>query len=209
MESYANNIDKTIPFSQVTLNSLHQALMELSVSLPTTQSEIKSFNTTILKSYDALTPFPDAIDGIKSLSSSQNLVPFIFSNGDSSMLQASVHDSPHLKDHAKVFRDIVSVEETGKFKPCPEVYYHLARKVLNLDDNAEVDAKERGRIWLVSGNPFDIVGAKAVGLMAAWVDRESKGWTDRLMGLEVEGGKPDLIVKGVNDAVKGIESWYN
>lgn len=183
--------------------------MELSVSLPPNQADVKSFNTTILKSYDALAPFPDAVDGINFLSSSQNIVPFIFSNGDSSMLQASVHDSPHLKEHAKVFQDIVSVEETGKFKPCPEVYHHLARKVLNLGSDAEIDAKERGRIWLVSGNPFDVVGAKAVGLKAAWVDREGKGWTDRLMGLESKDGKPDLIVKGVNDAVKDIENWSN
>ena len=61
-----------------------------------------------------------------------------------------------------------------------------------------------GSIWLVSSNPFDVVGAKNAGMKAAWVDRSGKGWVDGLGG---EEGKPDLIVKGVDDAVRGIEGW--
>ena len=31
---------------------------------------------------------------------------------------------------------------------------------------------EMGEIWLVTSNPFDVVGARAAGMKAAWVDRE-------------------------------------
>jgi 2-haloacid dehalogenase len=67
------------------------------------------------------------------------------------------------------------------------------------------------KIWLVSGNPFDVVGARSVGMRAAWVDRGGRGWCDGLGGLLDDGnGKglgPIIIVGGVDEAVKGIESW--
>ena len=57
------------------------------------------------------------------------------------------------------------MHETRKFKPVPIVYRSLA----------ETDGKgpdEMGEIWLVTSNPFDVVGARAAGMKAAWVDRE-------------------------------------
>jgi 2-haloacid dehalogenase len=48
-----------------------------------------------------------------------------------------------------------------------------------------------GSMWLISGNPFDIVGAHAVGMKAAWVDRAGNGWQDQL------GGEPTVVVKSL------------
>jgi len=65
-------------------------------------------------------------------------------------------------------------------------------------------------IWLVSGNPFDVVGARAAGIQAAWVDRAGGhhgkgGWNDRLG--ELTGGGPTIVVKSVEEAVEGIRRW--
>lgn len=86
------------------------------------------------------------------------------------------------------------MESTKHFKPAPEVYEYLVKSVA-------VDASSK--VWLVSSNPFDVVGAKAVGIKTAWVDRGGRGWADQLMG-GGEDVKPDLVVGGVAEAVKGI-----
>lgn len=62
----------------------------------------------------------------------------------------------------------------------------------------------------MSGNPFDVVGARAAGLRAAWVDRAGGhhgggGWNDRL-GELAEGG-PTVVVGGVDEAVRAIKKW--
>lgn len=57
---------------------------------------------------------------------------------------------------------IVSVEDVGSFKPRPEVYDHAASV-------ARVKAR---RLALVAVHPWDINGAKAAGLTAAYVSAE-------------------------------------
>jgi 2-haloacid dehalogenase len=36
--------------------------------------------------------------------------------------------------------------------------------------------EEMGEIWLASENPADVVGARAVGMQAVWVDRGESGF---------------------------------
>lgn len=112
------------------------------------------------------------------------------------MVGNSVHHSPDLSPYASVFSDIITVEEVKKFKPHPNVYHHLAKKVGKSE-------RQMAEVWLVSGNPFDMVGAKAVGMKACWVDRAGSGWCDAL----VEGGmgEPDLVVNGLGEVVEGVE----
>ena len=112
------------------------------------------------------------------------------------MVTNSVQQSPDLSPHKDVFNDIVVVEEVQRFKPDPAVYEYLAKRM----------GSDMGRMWLISGNPFDVVGAKAMGMRAAWVDREGKGWTDGLMGNSVESG-PDMIVQGLGEIVEGVQKF--
>lgn len=58
-------------------------------------------------------------------------------------------------------------------------------------------------MWLVSANPFDVVGARAAGMSAAWVDRGGLGWVDGLG--ELVGAGPTVVVAGVDEAVMEIE----
>jgi 2-haloacid dehalogenase len=62
---------------------------------------------------------------------------------------------------AERFAEVVSVDEVGVFKPSPAVYEHSARRL----------GLPPGQVWLVSGNPFDVAGAKAAGLHAVRVER--------------------------------------
>lgn len=113
------------------------------------------------------------------------------------MVSNSVTRSADLKDQADVFRDIVTVDEVRQYKPARETYMHLARKV-GLEDDLE-------RIWLVSGNPFDIVGAKTAGLNAIWVNRrDQRGWEDGLM--EGEKGRPTEVVTKLEEVVPAVLS---
>ncbi|KAL8723810.1 MAG: hypothetical protein Q9181_007177, partial [Wetmoreana brouardii] len=179
-----------IPFSTITQRSLHHVLCENNLSL--SEDAVSS----LMSAYDSLSTFPDVAPALESLAKTSSLTPVVFSNGTQQMVGNSVHNSPDLSPHSTVFHDIITIEQVKRFKPHPDVYHHLARKVGKSKD-------QMGEMWLVSGNPFDIVGAKAVGMKACWVDRAGSGWTDAL--IEGEAGVPDLVVKGLGEVVEGVK----
>ncbi|MGI4940771.1 MAG: HAD-IA family hydrolase [Janthinobacterium lividum] len=57
---------------------------------------------------------------------------------------------------------VASVEDIGVYKPHPEVYAHAVRMA----------GTQAGRVALVAVHPWDINGAKAAGLMTAFVSAE-------------------------------------
>ena len=156
-----------------------------------------------MKAYDSLSTFPDVSPALKALADEPDLVPVIFSNGTRSMVTNSIQSSPDLAPHASLFKEIITVDEVGWvrgsecFKPDPRTYLHLAEMV-----GKRTAGPQMGEMWLVSGNPFDVVGARAVGMQAAWVDRGEAGWTDRLVMGEV--GMPTAVVKGLGELVDVI-----
>ncbi|KAL8732961.1 MAG: hypothetical protein Q9166_002359 [cf. Caloplaca sp. 2 TL-2023] len=182
--------DQYIPFSTITQRSLHQTLSENDLSMPS-----EEILTSLMSAYDALSTFPDVTPALESLAKSPSITPVVFSNGTQEMVHNSVYRSPDLLPYSEIFRMVVTIEDTRKFKPHPDVYYDLVHKV----------GKDRDRmdeVWLVSGNPFDVVGAKAVGMKACWVNRTANRWTDNL--IQGEEGKPDLTVKGLDEVVERI-----
>ena len=108
------------------------------------------------------------------------------------MVTNSVHKSKDLSPHASLFKDIITVDDVKKFKPAPEVYQYLAERVDKAGHEADM--------WLVSGNPFDIVGARAFGMQAAWVDRAGNGWQDK------QGGQPTAIVQNLEELEKAVQA---
>ncbi|CAL3971856.1 unnamed protein product [Diplocarpon coronariae] len=187
-----NSMNIYKPFSDITRASLQHALSESSMTL--SGENVAS----LMKAYDSLGTFPDVAPGLQAIASDPSISAYVFSNGTDCMVTSSIKSSPSLSPHAAIFKDLVTVEEIGVFKPNARVYEYLAKKV----------GKENhiGGVWLVSGNPFDVVGARAVGMQAAWVDRGGKGWTDRL-GTLTPGGGPTIVVDGVEGAVEGIKKW--
>lgn len=155
-----------------------------------------------MKAYDSLGTFPDVPPALKALANDPSTDAYVFSNGTHSMVSSSVNQSPSLSSYASVFKGLVTIEEVKAYKPDPRVYQYLAEKVGKKGD--------MGSIWLVSGNPFDVIGARAAGMQAAWVDRAGGhhgkgGWNDKLG--ELASGGPTVIINGVEEAVSEIRKW--
>jgi 2-haloacid dehalogenase len=139
------------PFSEVTHASLLHALAEHSVSL--TEVEIAS----LMAAYDSLDTFPDVAAGLRALAAAPGIEACVFSNGSDAMVHSSVTKSPSLSAFQEAFARVVTVEQVRVFKPDPRTYRHLA-------ESMEV---QKENVWLVSGNPFDIVGARDAGMQGA------------------------------------------
>jgi 2-haloacid dehalogenase len=184
-------LDQYEPFSALTRRSLRHALAESNVTLSGAEMD------SLMESYDSLSTFPDVKPALDALASAQGITCVVFSNGTLPMVTNSVHKSPDLAPHASLFADIVVVEEVKKFKPCPEVYLYLAERVGKKKD-------EMADIWLVSGNPFDVVGARALGMNVAWVDRQGNGWQDSL--IDGTAGKPTVVVRGLEEVLDKVHA---
>jgi 2-haloacid dehalogenase len=107
-----------------------------------------------MEAYQHLSPFPDAIEGLKRLNEKYDLV--MLSNGEQSYLE-------HLaKNQIKFdFHSILSAETVGQFKPHPAVYRFAAKK-LNLEPR---------QIMMVAAHSFDTLGARISGYRGAYVNR--------------------------------------
>jgi 2-haloacid dehalogenase len=159
----------------------------------------------LMEAYDSLGTFPDVAPALRSLAADPHIDAYVFSNGTEAMVSASVHKSPSLSPHASVFKGLVTVDEIRVFKPDAKGYQHLATRV-----GKSTSKEDMASLWLVSGNPFDVVGARSAGMQAAWVDRAGGhhgrgGWTDKLGDLA--SGGPTVIVKGVDEAVNAVRKW--
>ena len=150
-----------------------------------------------MEAYDSLSTFPDVSPALKALTHEPGITAVVFSNGTNSMVTNSVKASPDLGPHASVFKEVVTVEDVMCFKPDPRVYYHLAEKM-----GKGTSKQAMSEMWLVSGNPFDVVGARTVGMQAVWVDRGGAGWTDGLVRGEM--GKPTVVVRGLEKVVEEV-----
>lgn len=154
-------------------------------------SEIAS----LMEAYDSLSTFPDVNPALGRIAADPTIQAVIFSNGSRSMVFNSVTHSKDLAPHASVFQDLITVDEVQQYKPSRASYQHLAEKVGK-------KLSEMNELWLISGNPFDIVGARSMGMNAIWVDRAGKGWQDAV----APDLRPSAIVRSLEhivDKVKG------
>ena len=142
-----------------------------------------------MRHYDSLSIFPDVAQTLDGLRDRPDIQAVVFSNGTQDMVSTSVSGSADLKDYVDLLQDIVVVEEVRRYKPAPEVYQHLVKHV----------GKNPSQVWLVSGNPFDIVGARAFGMNAIWVDRAGNGWQDRLVS--GSKGRPTAVVNSLEQVL--------
>ena len=130
----------------------------------------------LVEEYQNLRPFPDVLPGLERLRSEGHTM-VAFSNGVERTARVLLERGGVL-DHLE---DVVSVDDLGTFKPDPEVYRYLARR---LD-------RPVGETWLVSSNGWDVIGAKSAGLRAAWVRR------DPATVFDPWGIEPDLVVENL------------
>ena len=121
--------------------------------------------------YQDLQPYPDAVSGLKRLAKRYSLVAL--SNGEQRFLEHLVTNNIRIP-----FNAVISVEQVGVFKPHPAVYRHAAK---TLD-------REPAQIMMVAAHSFDILGARASGYRAAYVNRYN-------LPTDESPYQPDLIVK--------------
>jgi len=110
----------------------------------------------LLEGYRHLPAFPDVEAGLRNLASSSFRL-FAFSNGPADDVRALLVNA----GIDAFFVDVVSVDEIKSFKPNPAVYSHFLRRAGACGSEA----------WLISGNPFDVIGATSAGMRALWLKR--------------------------------------
>lgn len=110
----------------------------------------------LLETYRELPAFDDVPEGLDRVRDA-GFRSFAFSNGSREavehlLITAGIRDS---------FDGVVSTEDLRSFKPNPAVYCHFLRE----------SGAAGGDAWMISGNPFDVLGALSSGMKAAWVRR--------------------------------------
>ena len=134
----------------------------------------------LMAAWQFLSPFPEVIAGLARMRSRFRLV--ILSNGD-----------PHYLDHLEKqrvgcsFDASISATGSGAFKPHPGVYRRAAQ-LLGL---------EVGECLMVSSNSFDVLGARACGYRAAYVDRYR-------LPMEDTPYQPDLTVANFTELAEAL-----
>jgi len=139
----------------------------------------------LLAEYRGLPAFDDVKESLTGLKSDGHSL-YAFSNGTADAVETLLA-SAGIRD---LFDGVVSVDDQKTFKPNPDVYEHL----LNTTPSSTSDA------WLISSNPFDVIGAVSYGLRAAWVQRSRNSIFDP-WGIE-----PTLRITGLRELAAGIAS---
>ncbi len=145
------------PFSVCADQAFEYARAEVGVSLGTEDKK------ELMSAYRVLPAFEDVEEGLQRARAS-GFRMFAFSNGSREALETLLSNAG-VRDY---FIDLVSAEEISTFKPNPGVYSHFLRRA----DATGSDA------WLVSSNPFDVIGAVSAGMKAAWVKRSPEALFD-------------------------------
>jgi len=117
----------------------------------------------LMRIYRDLPPFTDVHAGLTKLQAS-NFRLFAFSNGAAEDLEELLSNAG-IRD---MFIGVVSVDDIKSFKPNPGVYSHFLRQ----------SQATGGEAWLVSSNPFDVIGSISAGMKSAWVQRSPEAIFD-------------------------------
>ena len=160
------------PFTVCTQNALDYACAFFAIELTDADK------ARLMAAYRILPAFAEVADGLRVLQAAGHRM-YAFSNGHP-------HDVENLLQHANIhnqFIDVISVHEVQSFKPDPAVYEHFLQRT----------GTKHNEAWLVSSNPFDVIGAINVGMQAAWVKRSPDALFDPW------GMQPTVTVSGLTE----------
>lgn len=154
--SFRRGLMKTYqPFSVCTQHALEYTCQYHKVALSAEQK------TQLLQGYLSLPAFDDVAATLNHLKVAGHRL-FAFSNGETRAVN-SLLERAELRTF---FDGVISCEDIETFKPSPEVYQYL------------IDCTGAFNVWLVSSNPFDILGAMASGIQSVWVQRSEEALFD-------------------------------
>ena len=166
-------------FSVCTRDALEYCCMQLGQDLSSEQKH------KLMQEYRRLPAFPDVEPCLESLTG-QDYRIFAFSNGRAEAVAG-------LLEHAGIdryFHGVVSVDDLKSFKPNPAVYAHFLRS----------SGATTAQAWLISSNPFDVIGAVSAGMSSAWVKRSPNAVFDP-WGIE-----PTITINNLTELNSGIFS---
>ncbi|MDF5722919.1 MAG: haloacid dehalogenase type II [Rhizonema sp. PD37] len=139
----------------------------------TMKVEISSFaQAKLLEEYQNLSAFADVLPGLHELKAQGHKL-VAFSNGAEETVRTLLERTQVLA----ILDNVISVDDLETFKPNPAVYKYLARRL----------KRPMNETWLISSNPWDVIGAKSVGLKSAWIKRTP----DKVF--DPWGIEPDLV----------------
>lgn len=161
-----------VDFDVCTRQALRYTQQALGCELP------ESDQGRLLEAYLYLPVFSEVVASLEALKSQGHWL-VAFTNGVEASIRALLANAGALP----YLEDVVSVDDLRTFKPDPEVYAYLARRV----------GRAPGETWLISSNAWDVIGAKAAGLRAVWVKRQPDALFDPW---DVE---PDVVVGGLDE----------
>ncbi len=141
-----------VPFSECT----REALVFVDRALQTGLSD--NDQDHLLAVYSELSAFDDVVPALDHLRDA-GIRCVAFSNGTADAV-SSLLTRAGVEGHMD---DVISADEVKRFKPDPAVYSHLRSR---LETSPE-------QTWVVSSNPFDVIGATHAGLRSAWIRRSS------------------------------------
>ncbi|EAQ04985.1 L-2-haloalkanoic acid dehalogenase, HAD superfamily protein [Pseudooceanicola batsensis HTCC2597] len=161
-----------VPFATVTAEALDYAL---TAAGPRVSDEARA---GLLERYRTLDAFADARPALAALQG-RGLACHAFSNGDPEDIESLLRS----QDLWSAMAGAVSVQPVESFKPDPAVYAHFC----------DTTGAAPAACWLVSSNPFDVIGAMASGWQAVWVQR------DPAVAFDPWGPQPTLTLASLQE----------
>lgn len=140
----------------------------------------------LMSLYRVLPAFDDVKEGLTRLKGAGFML-YAFSNGATDALEVLL-DNAGIRD---LFLGVISVDDIKSFKPNPAVYSHFLRK----------SKATGGSAWLISSNPFDVIGAISAGMKSAWVRRSPESVFDPW------GVEPTITVTSLRELKEELSGW--
>jgi len=165
------------PFAECIRAAMHYSIDFMGVEINELQQQ------DLLACYKTLPAFADVQSSLVRFQQAGHAL-YAFSNGTSEAVEQLLK-SAGIREY---FLDIISVDEIKTFKPDPDVYQHFCRRT-----NAKA-----GDCWLISCNPFDVLGAANAGFQSAWVQRSPDAIFDPW------GTEPTLMVSNLNQLAEQL-----
>jgi len=136
----------------------------------------------ILSSLASLPPHADIKPALTKLRAA-GYRTVAFSNSSFNLITTQINNA----GLTEYFDDIVSVEETGSFKPDLKVYEYVAKRI-----NREIE-----ELRLVATHDWDTHGALSAGMLAGYIDRSGTPYHPQYC-------RPDVYAANMDDVVAQI-----
>ncbi len=141
------------PFREVARAALQTTLAQLELDIAQTEE--------ILGGLTEVRPYDDAAPALERLAEERIRIVALTNSG--TQQTEELLQGPGLLER---FERLFSVSEVGAYKPDRRPYEHVRSEL----------GVEGGQATLIAAHAWDVVGARAAGLGAIWVDRLERRW---------------------------------